>query len=597
MSQDNGDINSVEEIKEKILFFLKKRVDLPSFKETARIYKILSLKEKIAFLAFTAVFGISMLFIASDLSGKLLTEIPVSGGTLTEGVIGTPRFINPILAVSDTDRDMTALIYSGLLRPDEKGGLNLDMAEKYEISEDGLLYTFTLRQELVWHDNKPITSDDIIFTINQLKDSRIKSSKRAGWEGVKIKKIDDRTVRFILAKPYTPFLENAAIGILPKHIWEKIHPEQISFSKFNIEPIGSGPYKVKKISRNSSGIISSYILKPNKKFILGKPLIKKLELKFYPSEKELLEAYKKGDVDSISAISPQAAEKIKKSGDILKTPSLPRVFGVFFNHNNAKIFAKEETRKALNLATDKNRIITEVLEGYGVKLDYPIPPGIFGALDTEEAGDFSADVERAKSLLKKNGWKLNEETGILEKKIKKETLEFRFSLSTSDTPELKQTAELLKSMWKNIGVEVEIKIFEIGDLSQNVIRPRKYEALLFGEIIGRDPDPFAFWHSSQRNDPGLNIAMYANITVDGLLEEARAISDKDERNKKYKEFQKEVAKDMPAIFLYSPRFIYIIPEFLKMRDEIKNITIPSERFSQIHKWYIKTRKIPKIFAK
>ena len=115
--------------------------------------------------------------------------------------------------------------------------------------------------------------------------------------------------------------------------------------------------------------------------------------------------------------------------------------------------------------------------------------------------------------------------------------------------------------------------------------------------MGRDPDPFAFWHSSQRNDPGLNVALYTNIKADKLLEEARSIQDETKRADKYKEFQEEVSRDIPAIFLFSPKFLYVIPKNLKGTDEMKSVTVPSERFSTIHQWYKKTDKVWKIFAK
>ena len=583
-------------MKEKFLSFLKKRLEFPSFKEIKYVLKIFSLREKIIFAFFAIMFITSVFVIAWKTSNNVLIDVPAIGGTLTEGIVGTPRFINPLLEVSDADRDMVSLIYSGLLRPDNKKGLVPDLAEKYEISEDGLSYTFILKENLKWQDGEPITSDDVIFTIKQAKDNALNSSKRASWEGVTAEKIDDRTIKFTLAKPYVPFLENTTIGILPKHLWENASSEQMVFSEFNISPIGSGPYMISKISRNSSGIVDSYTLEPFKNFALGKPYIKKLILKFYPSEKELVNAYKKEEVDNISAISPQIAEDINKNESILKTPILPRVFGLFFNQNEAKIFTQKEVREALDIATDKEQIVREVLKRYGSKLDYPIPPETFGELTESEKEISSFDLEKAKNILKNAEWNADKETGILKKKIsKKEEIELKFSISTSNAPELKQTAELLKMMWEKLGAKIDLKIFEIGDLKQSVIRPRKYESLLFGEILSREPDPFAFWHSSQRNDPGLNISMYTNINVDKILEEARTILDKEKREKKYKEFQKLIHKDIPAIFLYSPKFVYIVPDFLKIND-IENIIVPSERFSQIHTWYIKTKKTLKFFA-
>ena len=571
---------------------MRKRVRLPSLEEFIYAIRNMRLWEKLVFFALVISFLVSFLTIIWKISNLYMTGVPAYGGTLTEGIIGTPRFINPVLASSDTDRDLMALTYSGLLRPDNRGRLINDLAEKYDISEDGLVYTFTLKPNLLWQDGEPVIADDIIFTIEKIKDPSMKSPKRAGWEGVSAKKINDKTIRFTLKKPYAPFLENTTVGILPSHVWKNMSSDQIASSEMNMKPVGSGPYKISGIKRNSAGIISSYEFNSNKNFVLGRPNIKKMIMKFYPSEKDILTAYQKGEVEAINAITPQELEKIKTSNSI-KSLYLPRIFGVFFNQNNAKVLTKKEIRQALNLSVDRKKIIDNVLKGFGAELFYPLPAGTFGAMLKSETDAYSLDD--AKELLDKNGWKMNTGEKVLEKKIGKELFKFSFSISTSDAPELKETAYLLKSMWEKIGAKVEVKIFETGDLSQNVIRPRKYDALLFGEIVGRDPDMFAFWHSSQRNDPGLNVAIYTNIKVDKLLEEARSIQDETKRADKYKEFQKEVSTDIPAIFLFSPKFIYVIPKNLKGTNEMESVMVPSERFSMVHQWYKSTDKVWKIF--
>ena len=600
-------------MKEKIFSFLKtlgvsikktlklpKQEDFPSLLDMRCSLRNFSFKEKIVFLFLTIFLLTGALGLLWKIDRSFAIEIPKSGGTLTEGIIGTPRFINPLLSISDADRDLTSLVYSGLMRADARGGVMPDLAEKYEISEDGLSYTFFLRDKLTWSDKEPITSDDIIFTIDQAKDSVLKSPQRASWEGVEVEKIDDRTVRFSLKRSYAPFMENMTLGILPKHIWKEIPAEQMTFTDFNIKPIGSGPYEISKITKDSTGIIQSYTLSSNKNFALGKPYIDNLILKFYPSEKKIISAYESGEIDSVGGISPQNVIKIKRSETELKNLLLPRVFAIFFNQNIADIFSSKDIRQALNLAIDKEKIVREVLQNFGSVLSHPLPPGSIGALDLQEEisqTPYEENLKKAAAILEKAGWKLNDQDKIYEKKgKKKETIKLEFDLSTSNAPELVQTAELLKVMLEKIGVKTNVKIFEIGDLNQNVIRPRKYDALLFGIMMGRDPDPFAFWHSSQRNDPGLNIALYTNITADKLLEEARTISDVEKRKEKYRTFQEQVEKDIPAIFLYSPEYIYLIPKSL-MGLNTDTIIIPSERFSQIHKWYMETEKIWKIFAK
>jgi peptide/nickel transport system substrate-binding protein len=605
-------------VKEKIFSFLKtlktliaslakkplavlKRAKFPSLIEIRYILRTFSFKKKIAFLLSAALFITACLGLIWKLDDFLSVEIPKTGGTLKEGIIGTPRFINPLLAISDADRDLVSLIYSGLLRADGKAGLMPDLAEKYEVSSDGLFYTFALKDGLVWSDKKPLTSDDIVFTIQMAKNPILKSSQRANWEGVEIEKINDKTVRFSLKRPYAPFIENMTLGILAKHIWGEISPEQMGLVDFNINPIGSGPYKVSKITKDSTGIIQSYTLSPNKRFVLGKPRISNLILHFYSSEKKMIAAYENGGIDIIGGISPQNIIKIKDEAAELKELLLPRAFAVFFNQNNAPIFANKEARQALDLATNKEKIVEKVLQNFGSVINHPLPPGSLGVIENQEGTTtqifYEEKLNKAKTILEKAGWRLNEQEKIYEKtRKKKDTTRLEFNLSTSNAPELVEAAELLKQMWENLGAKVGVKIFEIGDLNQNVIRPRKYDALLFGMMMGRDPDPFAFWHSSQRNDPGLNVALYTNITVDKLLEEARTISDAEKRKEIYQLFQEQIEKDIPAIFLYSPKYIYLEPKTLKGFD-VDTITIPSERFSQIHKWYIRTEKVWKIFAK
>jgi peptide/nickel transport system substrate-binding protein len=515
-------------------------------------------------------------------------QIPAKGGAVVEGIVGTPRFLNPVLAITDADRDINNLVYSGLLKFDEGGNLVSDLADSYKISEDGTVYTFFLKPNIYFHDGKKVTSEDVEFTISKIKDPNIKSPKRSSWENVTVEKIDEETIKFTLKKPYSPFIQNATVGILPKHIWKNVSDDSFLFSNFNLKPIGSGPYKMESLTEDESGLPIEYKLRSFKKYISGEPFIEKITLKFYPNEDKLIEAYSGGEVKNINSISPKNIKKIGLENSNLKIQTLPRIFGVFFNQSNQPIFLHDEVRKALDIATPRQNIIDEVLLGYGKSIDGPLPN------DYLEEEKYS--IEKARELLENKGWKQNE-FGIYEKKNEKGVVEkLSFNISTGDIPELKNTATILQSSWQKIGANVEVKIFETGDLNQNVIRPRKYESLLFGEIIGKDLDLFPFWHSSERNDPGLNIAMYTNAKVDKLLEDIRKTTDKNEVDKLLNLFEEEVKKDTPAIFIYSPEFIYI------NNKDIKNViltktTIPADRFQNVNKWYIETNKIWKIFNK
>jgi len=536
---------------------------------------------------------ISLFVVLWQINKGLLIEIPAKGGEITEGIVGIPRFINPLLAVSDADRDMTTLVYAGLMRA-EGSVLVPDLAENYTVSEDGLTYTFVLREGITFHDGTPITADDVEFTVLKAKDPALKSPKRANWEGVAVEKIDDRTINFTLKQPYSPFLENTTLGIMPRAIWKNADPEQFSFSEFNVEPVGSGPYKITGVSRNGSGIPSSYTLVPFSDYSLGEPYIQKVTIHFYTNEANLLKALRSGEVQAVNAIAPETAEILSNEGfQVLRAP-LPRVFGVFFNQNQAPVLAEAAVREALNVSAPREEIVSNVLHGYGSVIWGPIPPGSRGYVKEDEKAEEDRIVE-ARDILETAGWEAGEDGIYTKAKSKKETLRLSFSIETSDVPELKAVSDMLKNEWTKIGAEVEVKVFESGDLNQNVIRPRKYDALLFGEIVGRDSDLFAFWHSSQRNDPGLNIALYTNSATDKALEDMRRISDPEKRDSAYTKFLAEISDDTPAVFLYAPEFTYVFPKNVR-GVSLGTITVPSDRFFGIYKWYIDTDLVWKVFA-
>ena len=561
-----------------------------------------SKKERTVFLFFVCTLVLSAIVLLENVNKSFMVSVPTEGGTLTEGIVGSPRFVNPILAYSPTDNDLVSIIYSGLMRKNDDGTLSPDLAEKYDISKDGLTYTFTLNDKIFFQDGKPVSVDDVIFTINKIKDPIVKSPKKVNWDGVSVEKIDTKTIKFTLKQPYASFLENTTIGIMPEHLWIKGANTPIEINELNTNPIGSGPYQLKKVSRESSGLINSYELTAFNKFIKGKPYVATIIFNFYPNEDELISALESGKVQQASSITPENAEVLKNKGYKIESSVLPRVFGLFFNQNQNQIFTDKNVVHAMNLAIDKDKIIQGVLKGYGVVIDDPIPPNMiaYQKLGGEDDLTRDASLAEAKNLLIKDGWKIGA-SGYLEKtttvkKKKSTTTELAFSISTGNTPELAKTAELIKEDLTTIGVKVDVKTFETGNLNQDVIRPRKYDALLFGQIINHESDLFAFWHSSQRKDPGLNIAMYTNAKVDKILEDASTTTDEMSRIKKYAQFETEIEKDMPAIFLYSPELIYVVSKDLK-GISIDHITSSSDRFLNSYSWYLKTDDIWEIFSK
>lgn len=517
---------------------------------------------------------------------KNTKEAPASGKEYIEGMVGQPRFINPILSqASDIDADFSALVYSGLLKLDKDGKLINDLAESYQISEDKLIYTFQIKKGVKWHDGAELKADDITFTIKTIQNSDYNSPLITNWKGVIIEKIDDYAVQFTLKNSYAPFLNNLTTGILPKHLWEYIGAINFTLAEYNLSPIGTGPYKFKQFIKDKDGKINRVELNANEEYYLKPPFIGKLTFKFFQSEEEAISAFNRKEIRGINYLSPKNKKKIVgvESSNFYRL-NMPRYFAVFFNQTKSKSLSDKNVRLALSYALDKNRLINDILDGEGVPADTPIPSQLLGYNPNTKIYDYA--LQHAKNILEEAGWVDSDGDGIREK----DEVEIKFTLISANWPELLRTSQLLKEMWKEIGAEVEIKNVPTNELKMDYIKPRSYEALLFGEILNYDPDPFTFWHSSQKKDPGLNLALYYNTDVDKLLEEARQETNPDIRAEKYRKFQELVVEDIPAIFLYSPNYIYIQDKSVRGVD-LDNIVIPSNRFNGVENWYVNTKRV------
>ncbi|MHB1330759.1 MAG: ABC transporter substrate-binding protein [Minisyncoccota bacterium] len=580
---------------------LNKRFHIQKIRVMEKAVRRFTSAEKALFYFFAALFTLSSLILIFKVNNSFLIDMPVEGGTVTEGIVGNPRFINPVLAISEADKSLVSLVYSGLIKVGDNGDLVNDLAESLEVSPDGLTYTAKIRSDATFHNRVHVTADDVIFTFQKIQDPDIKSPLFGEFTGVTISKVNDDTISFTLKSPYAPFINNLTIGILPKHVWSSVTDDEFSFSQWNVLPIGSGPYRVDSVERDSGGIPNFYNLVPFEEAIGSKAFIEHLVFKFYPSGNDLLDAYDSGDIQSLSGISPKDASLLEEDGARVISAPLPRIFGVFFNQSANEVLLDKTVRRALDIAAPKEKIVEEILGGYGTVINSPLPPGLV-VLDNASSTVASTTnsvinrLELASTTLADAGWERNSETGVLEKKSKAGTIELSFTLSTSDNPELKAVAEMLKASWQELGAQVDISIYEPGDLNQNVIRPRRYQALLFGEVVGRDADVYPFWHSSERNDPGLNIALYVSSEVDELLEDIRTESDKDIRKELYESFNANIREDVPAVFLYSPNLIYVVPEDIQ-GISLSKLGTTQDRFADVRDWYVETSSVWNIFTK
>lgn len=563
----------------------------PSWAQWRKLPTLLSPRER--YLVWASLVIIVFSAVSWFIADRVFNYVEASdfGGGYSEALIGQPRFINPVLSeANDVDREVTSLIYSGLMKHTGEGKLEADLAERYEISEDGLIYTFWLKNNIRWHDGKLFSADDVVFTVNSVQNPDYKSPLRINWQDLRIEKIDDLTVRFILNQPYTPFLESTTLGILPSHIWSNVSVRNFTLAEPNLAPIGTGPYIFEKLIKDGTGFIRSIELAANKNYHIKKPFIEKIILRFYETENEAIAAWNNGEVMGLSFFSQKNQKFIKNQAkaDFYKI-LLPRFFAIFFNQSQHKALADKNVRLALQYATNKKDIIREATNQKALIVDSPV-------LDVEQRSSKISqfNIETAKSILDEARWIDDDEDGIREKKTDpdEDPTKLSFILTIPSIEELKTAAQLIKEQWAQIGIEVNLQVVDVSNIQTIHIKPRNYQMMLFGEVSGIIPDLFVFWHSSQKRDPGFNLALYDNEDVDKLIEETRITNNKEQRQNLFEQIETSIINDIPAIFLYNPYYIYLVDKKIKGIN-IKFIPSSAKRFTDIEDWYINTKRVRK----
>ncbi len=551
-------------------------------RQLPQVFESFSVREIYIVLAAVLVFVVS--------GGFLITQAfshhgpgPHYGGDFTEGLAGQPQFINPVLAAaSSVDTDLSRIVFAQLLKFDPDGQLVPDLAAEMPIvSADQKTYTLKLQPGLKWQDGQVLNADDVVFTIQTIQNADFQSPLRPNWTRVKIEKVDDLTLTFQLREVSASFMNNFALGIIPRHIWQGLSSNNFRLSNANLKPIGSGPFVVNQIKKTSDGTIKSMTLKANKQYYQGRPYLDQITFKFYDNYSSLLTAYQGREVQSLGFV-PFDQKALTSNND--KTTqyrvSLPQYQAVFFNLGKNAILAQKAVRQALWLATDRPQIIAQVFLGNSTAAFGPLLPGSLG-YDENVAKSAHLSTQEASGILDKAGWVLDQATNTRTKD--KKTLEF--NLTVSNIPLNVKTAQLLQSQWAAVGAKVNLVVLEENELEQNYIRPRSFDALLFSENTGADPDPFPFWHSSQSHDPGLNFSGFNNTNADKLLTEGRQTTDAGKRATDYQQFQQIINDQLPAIFLTQSLYIYNVPKKIQGIN-LNHLIQSSDRFTDINKWYL-----------
>jgi ABC-type transport system substrate-binding protein len=416
----------------------------PNKSQWRHFFRILDKREKIIFSSLIVLFFCSFIFLIFDFYYKNTKTVPAYGGTYIEGVIGQPRFINPVYANSDPDRDLSQLVFSGLMKYDKDLNIVSDLAQNYEVSNDGTEYKFYLKENLLWQDNTPITADDVIFTIKTIQNADFKSPLRPDWVGVEVEKISNLGIKFKLKKSYNSFLENCTLKIIPQHIWQNTSAENFSLQLYNLEPIGSGPYKIKETKQEKSGKMKSIMMEINPLYFGQKPYISDIKFVFYNNDKELLDAAQRNEINGLAINSYKSPDRKWQAYYL----ALPRYFAVFLNSPKSEALQDKNVRQALNYATDKKGILKNV---FGLDsdspvldriiIDSPLLPSLYGFNKPEKTYEFN--IETAKELLDDAGFADADSDGIREKSVdKKPAFQFKKNLSLnsngSDVEELQK---------------------------------------------------------------------------------------------------------------------------------------------------------------
>lgn len=532
-----------------------------------------TLKEKYTLSFLGIVFLLSTIGLVWFVRMNILVTVPAYGGTYTDAVVGVPRFINPVLSMSDADETLIKLIYSGLVRETSDGSYIPDLAD-YTISTDGRVYTFTLKQKNFFHDGKPVTAHDVVYTIQKIKENITPAT--AGWTSVEVSSTDEHTVIMKLKQPYGDFLHMATIGILPAHIWEPLNHESFQASDFNNTPIGSGPYKIDTVEYNKSGIPTVYHLDRFSRFTLGKPYLKNITIYAVVNNEELIDLINTGKISGALIPGDKGLSKTPKQIDY-RTQLIPgtKYFGLFINPKSP-LLSDKVIRNYINYSLDRNDIGKLF---YGEELQKETPQ----------------NNTLAKNTLEKNGWKINKTTGIYEKNIGKTTTSLSFPINTLDNPDLKNISEKIKQQLLKAGISTEIHIFQPSDFEHEILAKRNYETLLFGYTIKRPSDLYAFWHSSQKNYPGLNITGYTNPALDRLLESLVIEQDTNKTKTLLEKIYTTIHTDLPVIFLYNPDDIFLSNQDIHGNNIATSLTNPADRLNTIYQWYRYTDTVWNIF--
>lgn len=513
---------------------------------------------------------------------------PLPGGTYTEGILGSFTNANPLYATGSVDSDVARLVFAGLLKYDQNNHLVGDLANKWEVDEHGVRYTVHLRPNLTWQDGQSLTAADVAFTYHIIQNPDAKSPLASSWQGISVIAQDAHTVVFTLPNPLSSFPYSLTNGIVPQHSLASFPTAQLRSINFNTaNPMGSGPFKWQAIEVHGDTPATReqrIALVPNEHYYGGKPKLDKFIIRSFHDEKQLLDSFRKQELNSVAGLEKLPADLEKDSSIHTYNLSLTSEVLVFFETNQA-ILKDAAVRRALLQATDTN----QVLGGLG----YPVIAAHEPLLQSDVGYDKTLaqagfNLAAAWQILDQAGWKTSPD-GIRMKDGKPLSL----TLYSQNTAEYQSVTSTIEKQWRAAGVKVETVLQSDTDIQGNLVR-HDYDVLIYGIALGVDPDVFAYWHSSQADPRSshLNLSDYKSGAADKALEAGRTRTDAVLRTIKYKPFLQAWHDDVPAIALYQPRLLYVTHGQLFGFDE-RSLNSGADRYANVNNWMIRQTKAAK----
>jgi peptide/nickel transport system substrate-binding protein len=523
------------------------------------------------------------------ITGPILPQ-PEQGGVYTEGLIGSLGRLNPLLDWNNAaDRSVNRLLFTGLVRFNERGLPEADLAEAWGVAQDGTVYNFSIRQNAVWHDGTPVTSDDVIFTIDRMKGagSLFPQDIKDLWGKIEVAKLSDKVLKFTLPEPFVPFMDYLTFGILPKHLLESIPEDQMPDAEFNINPIGTGPYKFDHLIIDD-GQITGVVLTASDTYYGTATFIEQVVFRYYESSADAMDAYQQGDVLAVSQVTSDVLGTALEEPNLsVYTSRLPQISFVLFNLNNPEVAFLQDPklRKALMLSINRPYLINTFLQGQAVMADGPILPSSWAYHDGLEHFEFNPD--EAISILKAEGYVIPAEGGDIRAK---EGIPLSFTMLHPDDEVHTRIAQTIRDEWAAVGVGVQLQAVPYDALASDFLAPRKYHAALVDLNLARtpDPDPYPFWHQAEATG-GQNYTQWDNRAASEYLEQARVTADYTLRTRLYRNFQVVFSKELPALPLFAPVYSYGVDSQVQ-GVQVAPLYDPSDRLATFTNWYLLTRR-------